>query len=102
AVAGPPGLYARDRSRPAPPEAIGQLQSAATPQAIEVMERDGHTTACVVGGGTVQLYDVTDPAKPVLLTSLKTASGRPTRITLDGVRAYVADARQGVQILDLT
>jgi hypothetical protein len=102
AVDAPTGLYALDPSRPDPPEAIGQLQSAATPQAIEVMERDGHTTACVVGGGTVQLYDVTDPAKPVQLTSFKTASGRPARIALDGVRAYVADGREGVQILDLT
>jgi hypothetical protein len=102
AIDAPTGLYALDPSRPGPPEAIGQLQSVATPQAIEVMERGGRTTACVVGGGAVQLYDVTDPAKPVHLTSFKTSSGRPARIALDGVRAYVADGREGVQILDLT
>lgn len=102
AIDAPTGLYALDPSRPGPPEAIGQLQSAATPQAIEVMERGGRTTACVVGGGALQLYDVTDPAKPVHLTSFKTPSGRPARIALDGVRAYVADGREGVQILDLT
>jgi len=38
----------------------------------------------------------------VHLTSLKTPSGRPARLALDGMRAYVADGREGVQILDLT
>ena len=102
AIDAPTGLYALDPSRPGPPEAIGQLQSAATPQAIEVMERGGRTIACVVGGGALQLYDVTDPAQPTHLTSFKTSSGRPARIALDGGRAYVADGREGLQILDLT
>jgi hypothetical protein len=69
---------------------------------IEVMEHGGRVIACLVGGGALQLYDVTDPAKPVHLTNLKTPGGRPTRITLDGARAYLADGREGVQIVDLS
>jgi hypothetical protein len=102
AIDAPTGLYALDPSRPGPPEAIGEVQSAATPQAIEIMEQGGRSIACVVGGGALQLYDVTDPTKPVHLTSFKTPSGRPARVAIDGARAYIADGREGVQIIDLT
>ena len=102
AIDAPTGLYTLDPSRPGAPEAVGQVQSAAAPQAIEMMEQGGRSIACLVGGGALQLYDVTDPAKPVHLTSFKTPGGRPARVAVDGVRAYVADGREGVQILDLT
>jgi hypothetical protein len=102
AVDAPTGLYALDPARPGTDEAIGQVQSAAAPQMIEVMEQGGRVIACLVGGGALQLYDVTDPAKPVHLTSFKTPSGRPARIALDGARGYVADGREGVQIVDLS
>ena len=102
AVDAPTGLYALDPARSGTDEAIGQVQSAAAPQMIEVMEQGGRVIACLVGGGALQLYDVTDPAKPVHLTSFKTPSGRPARIALDGARGYVADGREGVQIVDLS
>ena len=102
AVDAPTGLYALDPARPGPPEAIGQIQSAAAPSMIEVMEQGGRVIACLVGGGALQLYDVTDPAKPVHLTSFKTPGGRPARIALDGARGYLADGREGVQIVDLS
>ena len=102
AVDAPTGLYALDPARPGPPEAVGQVQSAAAPQMIEVMEQGGRVVACLVGGGALQLYDVTDPGKPVHLSSFKTPSGRPARIAIDGVRGYVADGREGVQIVDLS
>ena len=102
AVDAPTGLYALDPARPGPPEAVGQIQSAAAPQMIEVMEQGGRVIACLVGGGALQLYDVTDPAKPVHLTSFKTPGGRPARIALDGARGYLADGREGVQIVDLS
>src|SRR5262245_41059666 len=102
AVDAPTGLYALDPARPGPPEAVGQVQSAAAPQMIEVMEQGGRVVACLVGGGALQLYDVTDPGKPAHLTSFKTPSGRPARIALDGVRGYIADGREGVQIVDLS
>jgi hypothetical protein len=102
AVDAPTGLYALDPARSGTDEALGQVQSAAAPQMIEVMEQGGRVIACLVGGGALQLYDVTDPAKPVHLTSFKTPSGRPARIALDGARGYVADGREGVQIVDLS
>ena len=102
AVDAPTGLYALDPARPGPPEAVGQVQSAAAPQMIDVMEQGGRVIACLVGGGALQLYDVTDPAKPVLLSSFKTPGGRPARIALDGARGYIADGREGVQIVDLS
>jgi hypothetical protein len=102
AVDAPTGLYALDPARSGTDEAVGQVQSAAAPQMIEIMEQGGRVIACLVGGGALQLYDVTDPAKPVHLTSFKTPSGRPARIALDGARGYVADGREGVQIVDLS
>ena len=102
AVDAPTGLYALDPARPGPPDAIGQIQSAAAPSMIEVMEHGGRVIACLVGGGALQLYDVTDPAKPVHLTSFKTPGGRPARIALDGARGYLTDGREGVQIVDLS
>jgi hypothetical protein len=101
AVDAPTGLYVLDPSRPGEPEAAGQLQTAAAPQMVEMMERGGRVVACVIGGGALQTYDVSDPAKPVHLTTFRMPSGRPARIALDGARAYVADGRDGVQILDL-
>ena len=101
AVDAPTGLYVLDPAQRGDAEAVGQLQSAAAPQMIEVIERDGRVVACVVGGGSFQTYDVTVPAKPVHLATLKTPSGRPIRFTLQGTRAYVADGREGVQIVDL-
>jgi len=102
AVDAPTGLYALDPARSGTDEALGQVQSAAAPQMIEVIEQGGRVIACLVGGGALQLYDVTDPAKPVHLTSFKTPSGRPARIAVDGTRGYVADGREGVQIVDLS
>jgi hypothetical protein len=102
AVDAPTGLYVLDPSRPGEPEAAGQLQTAAAPQMVEMMERGSRVVACVIGGGALQTYDVSDPAKPVHLTTFRTPSGRPARIALDGARAYIADGRDGVQILDLT
>jgi hypothetical protein len=51
----------------------------------------------------LQLYDVTDPgATPKLLSAFKTPGGRPLRVALKGTLAYVADGREGLQIVDLT
>jgi hypothetical protein len=101
AVDAPTGLYVLDPSKPGSADAIGQLQSATAPQMIEVLEHAGRVIACVVGGGSFQTYDVTVPEKPFPLGTLKTPSGRPIRFTLQGARAYVADGRDGVQIVDL-
>ena len=102
AIDAPTGLYTLDPSRPGEPEAAGQVQSAAAPQAIEVMEQGGRVIACRTGGCALQVYDVTEPGKPVHLTNFKTPGGRPARVAVDGTRAYVADGREGVQVVDLS
>jgi hypothetical protein len=63
AVDAPTGLYVLDPSKPGTADAVGQLQSAAAPQMIEVLEHAGRVIACVVGGGSFQTYDVTVPEK---------------------------------------
>lgn len=105
AVDSPTGLYVLDPSKSGEPEAIGQLQSASAPQSIEIMEIAGGTprvVACVTGGGSLQLYDVTDPARPVHLTTFPTPGGRPARVALKGTLAYVADGREGLLVVDLS
>jgi hypothetical protein len=102
AVDAPTGLYTFDPARPGPPDAVGQLQSAATPQAIEVLEHGGRVVACVVGGGSLQMYDVTEPAAPAHLATFRTPSGRPTRVAVRGTLAYVADGLEGLQVVDLS
>jgi hypothetical protein len=105
AVDSPTGLYILDPSQRGEPQAVGQLQSASTPTAIEVMELPGTTPrliACVVGGGSLQLYDVTEPAAPVHVTSVRMPGGRPSRVAVKGTRAYVADGREGLQVIDLS
>lgn len=102
AVDAPTGLYVLDPARPGPPEAVGQLQTAAAPQAIEMMEQAGRVIACVIGGGALQIFDVSDPAKPAHLATLRTPGGRPLRMAVDGTKGYLADGPAGVQIIDLT
>jgi hypothetical protein len=105
AIDAPAGLYIFDLSKPGPLEAIGSQQSARAPASIELSKGpagQGATLAVLVGGGLLQVYDVTKPAAPVRAATWKTPSGRPSRATLHGTRAYVADFREGLQVVDLS
>ena len=64
----------------------------------------GETTdlVCMVGGGLLQVYDVSSPEAPVKTAELRTPGGRPRRVTLRGRLAYVADGPAGVQVIDLS
>jgi hypothetical protein len=101
AVDAPTGLYVLDPSKPE--DAVGQLQSAATPQAVEVLDMGAGQPpiVCVIGAGMLQLYDVSKPSTPVRIGTLKTP-GRAGRVTFTGKVAYVADGREGVQVVDLS
>jgi hypothetical protein len=100
AVDSPTGLYVIDPKKHE--QAVGQLQSANAPQVVEVMERPGQPPiVCVIGGGVLQLYDVSKPAAPVRLSTVKTPGGRPGRVTFKGSLAYVTDGREGLQVIDL-
>jgi hypothetical protein len=100
AVDAPTGLYVLDPARSGSPDAVAQVQSASAPQAIEVLQHGQRILACIAGGGTLQIYDVTDAAKPSHVTTFRTP-GRPARLALDGTLAYVADGREGLQVIEL-
>jgi hypothetical protein len=105
AVDAPKGLYVFDLSNPSQTEPSGVLQSAERPGTIEILEptsAGAPRIAVLVGGGLLQLYDITKPASPAKLADFATPSGRPQRVALKGTLAYVADASGGLQVVDLT
>jgi hypothetical protein len=58
--------------------------------------------AVLIGGGLLQIYDLSKPVAPVAAAQFRLPSGRPVRVTLSGHDAYVADARDGLQVVDLS
>jgi hypothetical protein len=56
----------------------------------------------VVRSESLQVYDVSDPAKPASLAVLRTPGGRPQRASLRGNLAYVADGEAGLTVVDLS
>jgi hypothetical protein len=103
AVDSPSGLYVLDLDRPDPIEsAVSSLQSASTPSFVEISEPSASPRlVCIVGAGLLQFYDVSNPAAPAKVSTLKTP-GRPVRATLKGKFAYVADGLEGLQVVDLS
>jgi hypothetical protein len=57
--------------------------------------------AVVVGGGPLQIYDLSQPEAPQHAAVYRT-SGPALRVALQGARAYVSDGPQGVQVVDLS
>ena len=88
-----------------PLEPVTTVQSARAPSSVEVPATSGAETSdivCMVGGGFLQVYDVSDPAQPVKMAEIRMPSGRPLRVTVKGRLAYVADGPAGLQVVDLT
>jgi hypothetical protein len=104
AVDSPAGIYTFDLSKQGPLEPIASEQSARAPGSIELSFGSTGTPnlAVLVGGGLLQIYDLSKPAAPAKVSTFKTPSGRPIRAALRGSTAYVADFREGVQIVDLS
>jgi hypothetical protein len=104
AIDAPAGIYVFDLSKPGPVEPIASQQSARAPASIELSKGSGPgaNLAVLVGGGMLQVYDITKPAAPVQTATFRTPSGRPSRATMYGTRAYVADSREGLQIVELS
>jgi hypothetical protein len=99
AVDSPTGFYVFDLSGSNPLEPIATLQSGTGLRTVEIS--DAAKLAVLVGGGTLQPYDVSNPAKPVKLAPFRTPGGAQ-RVALDGRTAYVADAREGLQLVDFS
>lgn len=103
AVDAPTGLYVFDMSKPGPLEPVHAQQSATAPGSIVVSEDPaGPRIAVLIGGGSLQVYDLTQPAAPVRAGTFRTPGGRPVRAALSGSRAYVADVREGLHVVDLS
>ena len=118
AVDHPAGFYVLDMTRDDPLDPVGALQSASAPRHVEILAaRPG--IAVLVGGvpydplrvlrtedrpddprGTLQLYDVSDPAAPTLINTYPTP-GNAQRAEFDGTLAYVADGPAGLSVVDL-
>jgi len=102
AVDSPSGLYVFDLSRPPPLAPIAAVQTGTALRLIEVTELpNGRRLAVLVGGGLLQIYDVSSPTEPAKLSTFRTPGGAQ-RIALQGALAYVADGKAGVQVIDLS
>jgi hypothetical protein len=97
AVDSPTGFYVLDLSKPGPLEPVSSVQSGTGLRTIEVSE----SLAVLVGGGSLQPYDISNPAAPVKAPPFRTPGGAQ-RVALQGTRAYVADGREGLQVVDFS
>ena len=119
AVDHPAGFYVLDTAAADPLTPLGSLQSASAPRHVEILDAAPHV-AVLVGGvpfdplralrddappvdprGTLQIYDVSDPSAPALITTFRTP-GDAQRTELRGHLAYVADGPAGLSVVDLS
>ena len=99
----PTGLYVFDLSAPGPPEPVGILHAPAAPRAIEVQREVGEPSGLLAGagGGHLQIYDASDPTRPVRAATFETP-GRASRVAFSGSHVFVADTEAGVAIVDIS
>ncbi len=103
----PSGFSVLDVSKRGAPTEISTQQSAQSPLIVAVSETAGGRRLAGLAGGrgaagfSVQVYDVTDPAAPARLSTIKTV-GRAPRVAMQGSFAYVADGTEGLQVMDLS
>jgi hypothetical protein len=57
--------------------------------------------AVVAGEDALQVYDVSEPMKPVRVATHRTLSMRPLHVAVSAEKAYVTDARNGLLEVDL-
>lgn len=104
AIDSPAGMYTFDLAKSGPVEPVGSQQSARAPASIELSKgANGQPDlAVLVGGGSLQIYELAKPAAPAKAAVFPTPGGRPVRATLSGRQAFVADGREGLQVVDLS
>jgi hypothetical protein len=107
AVDSPEGFYTLDPTRPeGDPLGAVQTSESGYGRIISIGVSDPSDTrspkiAAVSGGRTLQVFDVSTPSAPVLLSKFATP-GRGLRMAMKGRLAYVADNAEGVQVVDLS
>jgi hypothetical protein len=107
AVDSPNGFYVIDPSKP-PLDPLGSVQALesgfgrfAAIAMIETAEAPARKIAAVAGARALQMYDVSNPSTPVLLSRYHTPGGGD-RLAVRGSLAYVADLAEGLQVVDLS
>jgi len=104
AVDTPTGLYLFDFSKPGKLEPVAVLQSADRPGDVKLSDpvhAQGLRVAVLIGGGTLQIFDIASPAAPVKGVTFRTPGARAQDAALVGRLAYVADGSAGLQVVDL-
>ena len=100
AVDDPSGFYVLDLQETGSWEPTSAIQSADGPRMVEVSETASPPLAVLLGHGTLQVYDLSDPAAPAYRSTYATP-GNALRVALDGDRAYVADGERGMLVVGL-
>ena len=101
AVDMPTGFTVLDLSKAGPLQPVGALQTATmsvNTKLSDVATIQGKTLVSLVGGGLLQVIDVSNPAAPVTTTSYRTP-GAAVRASLDGPLAFVAAGAGGLQVV---
>lgn len=104
AVDVPSGFYVLDARQKGTPEPLSALQSMTGAASVEILEEQpsrGPSTAVAVGGGALQLFDVSNPAAPVRGVTFPTPGGA-RRVSIKDRMAYVAAGIEGLQVVDLS
>jgi hypothetical protein len=119
-VDSPSGLYVFDVAPIASKtfDPTDSFQEGHTPAQIELSDPIAGSRLAVIGGGepydparprapgtrprgTLQLWDLKDPLKPVVAGLYRTP-GMPRHFALQGATAYVADSEAGLHLVDLS
>ena len=104
AVDAPTGLYVFDFSKPGKLEPVGIRQSADRPGSVKMSDPNaapGLKIALLLGAGSLQIYDIADPAAPAKAATFRTPGARAQDAALQGRLAFVADGAAGLQVVDL-
>jgi hypothetical protein len=104
AVDNPSGLYVIDLSQPGEGEPVTSLQSADAPRSIKLgpgADGQAATFAVLVGAGSLQIYDLSNPVMPVHVSTFR-ASAAAQQVALRGTRAYLAAGSAGLVVVDLS
>ena len=101
AVDSPTGFYIFDLAKKGPLEPMTTVQNGTALRTVDVSSGDGPRLAVLVGGGALQIYDVSKPEAPVRFPPYRTPVGAQ-RLALKGRLAYVADGAGGVTVVDLS
>ena len=104
AIDSPTGFYVFDLSTPDPLKPVSMLFSGDALRNIEVSgeaTEQGSRRVYLVGGESLQVYDVSNPAAPFHMTTYRTPGG-VQGVSVRDPLAYVAAGSDGLQVVDFS